>query len=57
MIFEFIVLAIVVWAVLEYLAPKLPTPVGQVVTIVVVLICIFWLLGLIGLVDAPFHLR
>jgi hypothetical protein len=57
MLFEFIILAVVVWAVLEYLAPKLPAPIGTVVTIIVVLLAIFWLLGLVGLVDAPLHLR
>ena len=57
MIFEFIILLVVVWAVLEYLAPKLPAPIGTVVTIVVVLLAIFWLLGVVGLVDAPLHLR
>jgi len=47
MIIEFIILAVVVWAVLEYLAPKLPSPIGTVVTIIVVLVAIFWLLNLI----------
>lgn len=47
MIIEFIILAVVIYFVLEYLAPKLPAPIGTVVTIIVVLIAIFWLLGLV----------
>jgi hypothetical protein len=47
MLIEFIILAVVVYLVLEYLAPKLPAPIGTVVTIVVVLVAIFWLLGLV----------
>lgn len=42
-----IVLAVVLYLVLEYLAPKLPAPIGTIVTIVVVLVAIFWLLGLV----------
>jgi len=57
MILEFIILAVVVWVVLEYLAPKLPAPIGTIVTIIVVLITIFWLLGLVGIVDAPSRFR
>lgn len=57
MIIEFIILAVVVWVVLEYLAPKLPAPIGTIVTIIVVLIAIFWLLGIVGLVDSPVNLR
>ena len=56
MIITFIILAVVVWAVLEYLAPKLPAPLGTVVTIIVVLLVIFWLLGLVGLVDTSLNL-
>ena len=57
MILEFIVLAIVVWVVLEYLAPKLPAPIGTVVTIIVVLVAIFWLLGLVFPEVGSFRLR
>lgn len=57
MLLTFIILAVVVWVVLEYLAPKLPPPIGTIVTVIVVLIAIFWLLGLVGVVDAPFSLR
>lgn len=42
-----IVFAVVIYLVLEYLAPKLPAPIGTVVTIIVVLIAILWLLGLV----------
>ena len=47
MLLEFIILAVVVYLVLEYLAPKLPAPIGTIVTIIVVLVAIFWLLGLV----------
>ena len=57
MILEFIILAIVIWVVLEYLAPKLPAPIGTIVTIIVVLLAIFWLLGFVGVVDTPFLSR
>lgn len=59
MLVEFIILAVVVYLVLEYLAPKLPSPIGTVVTIIVVLAAIFWLLGLVfpGLVDSSFITR
>lgn len=46
MLLQFIILAVVLWAVVEYLAPKLPPPIGTVVTIVVVLMAIFWILQL-----------
>ena len=44
---SFIILAVVIYLVLEYLAPKLPPPIGTIVTIIVVLLAIFWLLGLV----------
>jgi hypothetical protein len=47
MLLEFIILAVVLYLVLEYLAPKLPAPIGTVVIIIVVLVAIFWLLGLV----------
>lgn len=47
MLITFIILAVVVYLVLDYLAPKLPAPIGTVVTIIVVLIAIVWLLGLV----------
>lgn len=58
MLLEFIILVVVVYLVVDWLAPKLPAPIGKVVTIVVVLLAIFWLLSLVGIVDGPhLHLR
>lgn len=48
MLISFIILVVALYLVLEYLAPKLPAPIGTIVTIVVVLIAIIWLLNLIG---------
>lgn len=47
MLMEFIILAVVIYLVLEYLAPKLPAPIGTIVTIIVVLVAIFWLLDFV----------
>jgi len=51
MILEFIILIVVIFSVLEYLAPKLPSPLDKIVITIVVLCAIFWLLGLVGLVS------
>jgi hypothetical protein len=50
-----IVFAVVIYLVLEYLAPKLPAPIGTVVIIIVVLFAIVWLLSLVfpGLLAGP----
>ena len=43
----FIVFVVVMRLVLDYLAPKLPSPIGMIITIVVALLGILWLLGLV----------
>ena len=44
-----VIVCVVLWLILEYLAPKLPAPLGTVVIIIVVLMAIIWLLNLAGL--------
>ena len=46
MLLTLIIFVVAIYLVLEYLAPKLPAPIGTVVTIVVVLLAIVWLVSL-----------
>jgi hypothetical protein len=52
---QLIVLAVVFYLVLEYLAPKLPNPIGTIVIIIIVLLAIFWLLGYSFPAGLPQH--